>query len=313
MISGTNESCPRNKLIPLKMYLTVTQLTAGRLEDKASQVRKSAIQLLTQVCQYNPYSAQLRLSQFEDNYSKLAKTIKDGTGKEITDLQEAEDNNEITEDEARFLKLATYYGDGLQFIREIHRSVPIICELLGSKNASDVLEAIQFFVTATSFNVEKARDGLRKMLMLVWSKENNIREALLKAYVDLYLTPPVFESKQSRKLGYLFVAKNLISLTIGATLGELTSMEELLFLLMKEKHVSYGIVEVLWEIFGKSLGTDTRRTSMLTVLQLKRKEKTTRKDAVLWSCLVCLPMPTRTLSATSCPCSLASASDHVPT
>jgi len=239
----------------LKSYLTVTQLTAGRLEDKASQVRKSAIQLLTQICQYNPFSAQLRLSSFEENLQKLAKTIKEGTGKDIEALQEAEETNEISEDEARFLKLYTYYNDAVQFIREIHRSVPIICELLGSKNASDVLEAIQFFVTATSFNVEKAHDGLRKMLMLVWSKENNIREALLKAYVDLYLTPPPLESK-NRRLGHLFVAKNLISLTIGATLGELTSLEELLFLLMKEKHVTYGIVEVLWDIFGKSIKTE---------------------------------------------------------
>jgi condensin complex subunit 1 len=55
------------------------------------------------------------------------------------------------------LKSYCYYRDALYFMTEIHKAIPIICELLGSKNSSDVLEAIQFFVTAQHFKIEKAK------------------------------------------------------------------------------------------------------------------------------------------------------------
>jgi hypothetical protein len=45
--------------------------------------------------------------------------------------------------------------------------------------------------------------------MLAWSKEPNIREALLNAYVELYLTPPDL-NPPNKQLGYLYIAKNLI-------------------------------------------------------------------------------------------------------
>jgi len=59
------------RCIPLARIVSVAAQTAGRLKDKAAQVRKSAIQTLTILLKYNLFSPQLRLSEFG---TKLAET-----------------------------------------------------------------------------------------------------------------------------------------------------------------------------------------------------------------------------------------------
>jgi condensin complex subunit 1 len=241
----------QHRAIPLKLFSAVTERAVGRLEDKAAHVRKNAIQLLTFLLQFNPYSAQLSYSSFEQNLKRVDNLISDKMGKTAEELLEQRDETtELDPEDDKHLKAYCYYRDALQFISEIHKAIPIICELLGSKNSSDVLEAIQFFVTVQRFNMERAKEGLRKMLMLAWSKESNIRDALLKAYVELYLTPPDMDFPNKR-LGHLYIAKNLIGLTIGATPGELTSLEELLTNLMQAKHIPGQVINLLWDIFAQ--------------------------------------------------------------
>jgi hypothetical protein len=41
--------------------------------------------------------------------------------------------------------------------------------------ASDVLETVEFFVTASQFKLEMASEGLKKMLPLIWSKDNTVK------------------------------------------------------------------------------------------------------------------------------------------
>ncbi len=65
----------------------------------------------------------------------------------------------------------------------------MVCQLLGSQNVTDVMEAIEFFVTSFEFGVGNAMMGIRRMLVLIWSKEGNIKDAVVAAYKRLYLNP----------------------------------------------------------------------------------------------------------------------------
>lgn len=47
--------------------------------------------------------------------------------------------------------------DAAEFVSVIEKAVPLVCQLLGSKNTSDVLEAIQFFVAAKEFALQNAQ------------------------------------------------------------------------------------------------------------------------------------------------------------
>ncbi|CAG8496975.1 6180_t:CDS:2, partial [Acaulospora morrowiae] len=66
-----------------------------------------------------------------------------------------------------------YYTDAVRFIHQIHTAIPTLCQLLVSITKSEVLKAIDFFVMAYTYKMKFAREGLKKMLHLIWTKDNN--------------------------------------------------------------------------------------------------------------------------------------------
>ena len=74
-----------------------------------------------------------------------------------------------------------------KFSKIIHKALPVVAMLLGSKQSTDILEAIDFFVSALEFGVQNSMLGVRRMLSLIWSGEATIREAVVAAYKRLYI------------------------------------------------------------------------------------------------------------------------------
>lgn len=67
-------------------------------------------------------------------------------------------------------------------------------------------------------------------------------------------------------MGPTAIARNLISLLDGASLGELTSLEEMIALLMKGGHLTSALVRVLWDIFAgqvPDISRDDQRSAVL--------------------------------------------------
>jgi len=60
-------------------------------------------------------------------------------------------------------------------------------QLLGSKNATDVIESLQFLTSAFEFGLKGAPEAVNKSLVLVWSPESSVREALVMMYKKLFL------------------------------------------------------------------------------------------------------------------------------
>jgi len=153
----TNYFC-REKVVPLKILPNITDAALGRLEDKATQVRKYAIQLLTNLLEFNPFASDLKLSVFtkklEEAQAELKEKIENKPASQNVDDEEEE--IEKTEEEKKLEKVIAFYEDGVQFISRIHRGIPIVSKLLGSKVNADVLESIHFFVKANEFKIENA-------------------------------------------------------------------------------------------------------------------------------------------------------------
>ena len=80
-----------------------------------------------------------------------------------------------------------YFRDSVKFSKIIHKALPVVAMLLGSKQSTDILEAIDFFVSAFEFGVQNSMLGVRRMLSLIWSGEATIREAVVAAYKRLYI------------------------------------------------------------------------------------------------------------------------------
>ena len=55
--------------------------------------------------------------------------------------------------------VVAYVSMALAFVQKLAGGVPTLCQMLGSKNQTDVLEAIEFFTTASKFHLAFAIDG----------------------------------------------------------------------------------------------------------------------------------------------------------
>ncbi|XP_046579520.1 LOW QUALITY PROTEIN: condensin complex subunit 1-like [Haliotis rubra] len=160
--------------------------------------------------------------------------------------------------------LVQYLKDSLTFAKQVQTSVPTICQLLGSKNTSDVFEAIEFFVTGFEFGVTATMLGIRRMLTLVWSKESGVKEAVVAAYKRLYLSPQGGNQRSKA----LAIVTNLTALTIGATLGDLTSLEGLVVEFIKSGEIGPPVIQMLWERFTLKVPNTTASDSRAALLLL---------------------------------------------
>lgn len=61
--------------VSMGLWNQVSEIAAGRLEDKSAVVRKSALNLLTTLLQYNPFGPQLRTSTFEATLEKYKEKL----------------------------------------------------------------------------------------------------------------------------------------------------------------------------------------------------------------------------------------------
>jgi condensin complex subunit 1 len=282
------------------------ELATQSLEDKSSNVRRNAIKLLGRLLSTHPFSVlhggllshsewSQRLETCEAELINLQPPASDPADNDATvDASLLDDATQMDnaareprsdeEREAALLKAqegaATaqaisklqltrrYYIEALRFIETLHEATPLAIQLLSSKNKSEVIEAMDFFVTADAYNLETAKEGVRRMLRLIWTKGNSdegkgVQTHLIECYRGLFFAAPDnFTSNEAAN----YVARNMISLTFGATPAELTSLEQLLATMMKEKAINDVVVQKLWQVYGvqkKEISRSQRRGAII--------------------------------------------------
>lgn len=177
----------------------------------------------------------------------------------------------------------TYYEDALKFIHLLEQGVPILVQLLASTNKAEVLESMEFFRVAHEYKIHGASDGVRAMIHLIWTKDNalvmedgsqlkGIRSRLIEVYRSLYFDP---YPGLSRSEHVALVCRNMIERTFGATLAELTSLEQLFSLMHAEGLVERAVVEKLWDVYASPLPISRaqRRGAIMILSMLAKAER----------------------------------------
>lgn len=152
-----------------------------------------------------------------------------------------------------------YYEDAIEFIEAVHQGTTVASTLLFSKNRNEVLESMDFLVVADAYGIENAHKGIRRMLHLVWMKGSSdegksISSHLIDCYKALFLTAP--HNATATQTAVLF-AKNLIGLTISASVADLASLEKLLGLMYGAKLIHMEVIKILWHIYTKAGTNDS--------------------------------------------------------
>jgi condensin complex subunit 1 len=78
--------------------------------------------------------------------------------------------------------------DTIIFVELVSSALPVICQLLHSRQVTDIIEAIEFFTSAYQFGMAGAIVGVQQMLVLMWSRDQAVRDAVALSYKKLYLS-----------------------------------------------------------------------------------------------------------------------------
>ncbi|KAK0714050.1 condensin-like protein [Lasiosphaeria miniovina] len=185
-------------------------------------------------------------------------------------IQKAQEEAATSEAIEKLTLTKRYYSEALKFIDVLHESTGMICQLLGSKNKSEVIEAMDYFEIGDAYNIEQNKLGIRRMLKLIWTKGNSdegkgVQTHLIDCYRRLFFeAPDTFSPNDAAN----YIARNMISLTFGATPAELTSLEQLLSTMMKGGMIPDIVIAKLWQVYGvqKREISRTQRRGAIIVL-----------------------------------------------
>lgn len=209
-----------------------------------------------------------------DDATNLESPKKDSTA--MTEEQQAAVIKKAQEDAAtsevmtRLQLTRKYYTEAIKFIEVLHTATPVVCQLLSSKNKSEVIEAMDFFVMIDAYKIEAATAGIRRMLRLIWTKGNSdegkgVQTHLIDCYRGLFFcAPDSFNNNDAAN----YISRNMISLTFGATPAELTSLEQLLNTMVKASHVPELVISKLWQVYGvqkQEISKNQRRGAIIVL------------------------------------------------
>ncbi|KAG1823708.1 non-SMC mitotic condensation complex subunit 1-domain-containing protein [Suillus subaureus] len=183
-----------------------------------------------------------------------------------------------------------YCTEALDFVRTLEGGMVSLTQLLGSTNKAEVLESMEFFRVAFEYQLASAEKGIKRMLHLIWHKDNSstsedgkelkgVRSRLLECYRMLYFDPlPDMEPKQQVNR----IAKNMIELTYDATLAELTSLEEMMRIMMEDGQIHYDVINKLWQVYSapQALPRSQRRGAIIILGMLALSKRTIISEKV---------------------------------
>lgn len=253
-------------------FQQTAEMAVECLNDKSGLVRGRAVKLLAKLVTNHPFSAlhgsQLNMAVWKDRLAGVEAQIAELEKDMPTEMNGAyldppsddegepaprEDTPSESLEKLKKLQLTqTYYKDAMKFMAVLKKALDQAEVLLFSKVKTEVIEMMEIFVLADAFNLEGSGSGIRKMLHVIWTKGNSdegkeVQQRLLGAYSKLFFEAPLNIPENEAAM---FVARNLISLTYGATLAELASLERLLSVAMQQGIINAMVVRKLWQTFG---------------------------------------------------------------
>ncbi|KAI8624151.1 armadillo-type protein [Xylariaceae sp. FL1651] len=286
------------------------ELACRSLEDRSSHVRRNAVKLLGTLIKTHPFTvlhgAQLSRKDWQERLDKVDAELdalkppvgEPGLGEDKANstalvdeptqiespqkpsemseaqkaaaIQKAQDDAATSEAIEKLTLTKRYYTDALKFIEVLHQATGTVVQLLGSKNKSEVIEAMDYLEIGNAYNIEDNMIGIRRMMRLIWTKGNSdegkgVQTHLIDCYKRLFFEAPDHFSPNDAAI---YIARNMISLTSGTTPAELTSLEQLLATMTKGGMISDRVITKLWDVYGfqkREISRSQRRGAIIVL------------------------------------------------
>eukprot|EP01134_Creolimax_fragrantissima_P003004 CFRG3004T1 len=260
------------KAIPLSFWTDCVNGMLERCADKSKSVRQVALKGLGCCIENNPYGDKLQLSALTDglrNVESKLKELNEALEQEQasgvkSDSKKAGDKMDNDEEKEPVLtptekeinthqSILLYFRGAVSFTKQIHSIIPAAVQLLASKDTSDVKEVIDLIQMLWRFEVEAVMspepghaDPLRSMLIQIKSQDADIRDKVIETYEKVHL-PRTMELDQRSYI--TLIVKNLIEMSINASLADLACLQDLVKELQKVKKIPHGAIKMMWDVF----------------------------------------------------------------
>ena len=129
-----------------------------------------------------------------------------------------------------------------KFLQGVDDALGKLMMMLSSKSQGDTIEAIKVFKLLYQYGIKDSKNGIKKMLTLIFSKDESIQNAVVETYEQIY-----FEKSQSAR----DKSNSLLELMDGATLTDITCIEELLNKFIKKDIFEKDVYKQLWVSYSK--------------------------------------------------------------
>ncbi|KAL7753524.1 condensin complex non-SMC subunit Cnd1 [Sorochytrium milnesiophthora] len=199
--------------------------------------------------------------------------VLDVSPQEVTsDVMQAQE--QFNRDYTRLVHHQKYYMDALEFVEQLNLATEVLSQLLASKSKSEVIDAMDFFVSAHRYKTQSSKAGIRQMMHLIWTKdtsssdekvERSVKRHLIECFKDIYLTPVDVSVAQDQ---VNVVVRNLIMLTYDTTLADLTSLEQVVSTVMAAGQIPDSVVQKLWLIYSSKSTNIPRKQRRGAILVL---------------------------------------------
>ncbi|KAG8236849.1 hypothetical protein J437_LFUL017214, partial [Ladona fulva] len=263
-------------------------------EENVPAKEKKKMKLLKKRMKY--YGKLLRKIFFENNHLE-DEPIEEAEEQLVVDSGEPKDSENAEQLDADAMHkiqmqsaLVNFLEGSVEFARLVSElAIPRVCKLLSSTFSSDVLEAIEFFISASLFGLSEAKQGILEMLPLVFSKDAAVKDAVAAAYGKLYLNSNDMtnndnaddkemdsedqeleqpEARKNSRKRAVQVVRKLTGLVIGATMATRDSLEELMKAWVTDGIFDAECTKVLWERFSGAIPGTTPAESLAAVTLL---------------------------------------------
>eukprot|EP00898_Chlorokybus_atmophyticus_P002805 jgi/Chlat1/3525/Chrsp23S03800 len=290
------------KAIPLGQWMQVSQLAAGRLQDKTANVRKLALRLLATMLQYNPFGPTMVPSQYETTLNqyqaKLTAQNPSASSAAQPDIWpksgDAEpDTSCVTDDQAE-TGSSSVAGEDAAAVEDVpdenSSSVP---QFEGGNDAIRHLVAslkvgLQFAKLLactmpvlcellTSSSVTDVTESIQYLVLAHQFQVDNTHLAIYRMLPMVFSKESVVQNAVVEACLSLYMkgqaeqtAQRLIDVAVGAPLGTLTALEEAVAQLTRRTELKSSTVRELWTIFatGKDGSEARHRRGALMVLSM---------------------------------------------
>ena len=215
------EKLAENNTISVPTYMRLLTETSGRLRDEKSHVRKRAISLIGKII--SMYAIIFKCDRFL-NYEELQEVIAQSEKKindmeaQIKEIESKGEGNVDNEEKTKLLEevskenmVIEYFQNYKNVLKTIDKVIPLISQLLGSKNISDVQESIDLFIVLHKLRISSSIFGVKKMLTLIMKPEMSIKKKVIDAYRELYFNNSKPKDMQAAYLVGLTVSLNFVN------------------------------------------------------------------------------------------------------